>query len=88
MFDPRLQELLPENSGLVTLQKKVNLFPLCSPADRCGLYFIFGKDDISLEDAPRETSLQKAVLNHVKNGGFLSGGGMLIFEDQVEKNFK
>ncbi len=84
MFDPRLQELLPENSGLVSLQKKVNLFPLCSSSETCGCYFIFGKDKIDMETAPADTSLRRAVIKHLKNGGFLSGGAMLIFEDQLD----
>jgi hypothetical protein len=84
MFDPKLQELIPENSGLVSLQKRMNIFPLCSQETRCGFYFIFGDDNIDIEKAPRDTSLRRAVIDCVIKGGSLSGGGMLLFEDQIE----
>jgi hypothetical protein len=37
-----------------------------------------------METAPADTSLRRAVIKHLKNGGFLSGGAMLIFEDQLD----
>jgi len=83
MFDPRLQELLPADSGLVRLQRCVSVFPLCSSNARCGLYFIFGDDNVDLERAPRDTSLRRAVIDFLKAGGALAGGGMLAFEDQL-----
>ena len=83
MFDPRLQELLPETSGLVTLQRHTAVFPLRSRAERSGLSFIFGDDNIDLDHAPRDTSLRRAVIDFLKGGGALSGGGMVLFEDQV-----
>jgi hypothetical protein len=85
MFDPRLQELLPESSGLVSLQKRVAVFPLCSAGSRSGLYFIFGEDNVDLGTAPQDTSLRRAVIQHLGAGGALCGGGMMVFEDQLER---
>ncbi|MEA2013373.1 MAG: hypothetical protein U9O87_09925 [Verrucomicrobiota bacterium] len=88
IFDPRLQEILPEKSGLVSLQKRLRLFPFVSPlGTRSGFYFVFGDDDIDLKVAARDTSLRRAMLDYVKNGGVFTGGGMIIFKDEIEQRF-
>lgn len=83
MFEPRLQNILPEHSGLLALQKAVHLFPLINIHSDCGLYFLFGKDKIDLETAPTDTSLRRGVVNHLKKGGVLTGGSMIFFRDEL-----
>jgi len=83
MFDPRLRELLPADAGLVALQRRVSAFPLCTADAQCGLYFMFGADQVDLAAVPQDTSLRRAVVRHLTSGGFLSGGGMVVFEDQL-----
>lgn len=85
MFEPRLQDMLPETSGLVKLQKAVNLFPRLSTSTTCGMYFIFGKNEVDINSVPTDTSLRKAVVEHVKNGGILTGGAMLLLKDQLQQ---
>lgn len=83
MFEPRLQNFLPEHSGLLALQKSVHLFPLLSIGSKCGLYFLFGKDEIDLDTAPTDTSLRRGVVDHLKKGGVLTGGSMIFFRDEL-----
>jgi hypothetical protein len=46
------------------------------------LHFIFGSGDVDLKTAPRDTSLRRALLDHVAADGRLIGGGMfLLLED-------
>lgn len=86
MFEPRFQDILPETSNLVKLQKRLQLFTfLNSHATRSGFYFVFGDDDIDIETAPRDTSLRRALLDHVQSGGVITGGGMILMRDEVEK---
>lgn len=86
IFDSRLQKILPENSGLLNLQKRLRLFPFSTPLQtRNGFDFIFGDKDIDLDTAPRDTSLRRLVIDYAKAGGVLTGGGMIIFKDELEK---
>lgn len=87
MFDARLQDLLPDSSGMVALQKRLTLFPYCASGGRAGLTFIFGDQNIDLDKAPRDTSLRRALIDHLKAGGVFTGGGMLVFKDQLDQVF-
>jgi len=72
---------LPTNSNIVRFQREFYLFPIFS-GGRSGFERIFGKDYKDLSKAPRKTTLQRAVLNHLQAGGYLrSGGGLLFAED-------
>ncbi len=82
MFDPVLQEFLPDSSTLISLQKESHLFPFPTLDTNCGIYFIFGKEQIDINSAPIDTSLRKGVVEHLKNGGILTGGGMIYFKDE------
>lgn len=86
MFDPVLQELLPNSSALVALQNAMHLFPFPTMATNSGIYFIFGKETIDINTAPTDTSLRSGIVNHLKNGGTLSGGGMIYFKDELNKS--
>lgn len=87
LFDPRLQTLLPENSGIVSPQKRLGVFPLCSVNGRCGLVFIFGDQNIDLSRAPRDTSLRREVIDYLSAGGALTGGGFVLFKDRIAAAF-
>ena len=65
----------------VLWQQELYLHPIPS-GDRSGLVFVFGKDDIDLNTAPRDTSLRRALLDHLVAGGSLINGGMfMLLED-------
>ena len=50
-------------TDMVLWQQELYLHPIPS-GDRSGLVFVFGKDDIDLNTAPRDTSLRRALLDH------------------------
>jgi hypothetical protein len=81
MFEPRLQQILPETSGLISLQKAVNLFPHATSGTNCGMYFIFGENEVDINSVPTDTSLRRGVVEHVKKGGVLTGGSMLLLKE-------
>jgi hypothetical protein len=83
MFEPRLQQILPETSGLVSLQKSVNLFPHATSETNCGMYFIFGENEVDINNVPTDTSLRRGVVEHVKNGGILTGGSMVLLKEHL-----
>jgi hypothetical protein len=82
MLEPTLREILPESSGLVTLQNAVRKFPWNTTSTTCGLYFIFGDADIDINSAPTDNTLRKGIVDHIKNGGILTGGCMIHFRDE------
>ena len=69
---------------MVHWQKELYLYPIPS-GDRSGLRFIFGKDDIDISTAPRDTSLRRALLDHLQLGGRLISGGMFFLCENVDK---
>ncbi len=81
ILNPQLEEIYRPDSNMVLWQRELHLFPTPS-GDRSGVYFVFGRDDIDLSTAPRDTSLRRALLDHIDAGGRLIGGGMfLLLED-------
>ena len=65
---------------MVRWQRELYLFPIAS-GDRSGLYSMFGQDDVDPATAPRDTSLRRAVLDHLAQGGRLIAGGMFLLTE-------
>lgn len=84
IFNPNLPEILKPDSNLVRLLKRVHPVPRASkPTD--GLWFIFLHEGaFELLKAPRKTSLQKAVVKYIENGGRWRIGGMFLLLDEIE----
>ncbi len=83
-LDPVYQDLLPSRSNIVRFQRECYLFPYLSRGDRSGLDRIFGKYVHDLSTAPRDSSMRRAVLDHLNSGGALVGGGCLIFPETLD----
>ncbi len=83
IFNPRLQEVLPQHSNLTRFQKEVFLFPVPSTG-KDGLWFIFFTEEIHPGRLPRKTSLQRAVADLLEAGGDWRGGGMFCFTEHLE----
>lgn len=84
IFSPNLEEFLPPESNLVRLEREVYLVPSPSGSP-IGLYFIFGDDKVDLATAPRDTSLRRAVIDHLQAGGELRVGGMFLLPEEIDK---
>jgi hypothetical protein len=81
ILNPQLEQIYRPDSNMVLWQRELYLFPTPS-GNRSGLYFVFGKDEIDIATAPRDTSLRRALLDHLEAGGSLISGGMfLLLED-------
>jgi hypothetical protein len=78
IFSPQLQECLPETSNLVAFQRELFLIP--NPAyGSNGLFFVFLKRGLpDFKTWPRETSVQRAILEYLEKG-HIWGDGRMFF---------
>jgi len=83
LLNTQFQDMLPPNSNIVRFQKEFYLFPIFS-GGRSGFERIFGRDIRDLSTAPRDTTLRRAVLDHLQAGGYLRGGGGLLFAEDLD----
>jgi hypothetical protein len=77
IYNPGLEDFLPADSNLVRHLRDVYLYPLPSGGTE-GLWFIFLRDPIDPATAPRETSLQRAVLDYLAKGNTWRSSGMFF----------
>jgi hypothetical protein len=87
LLDPQLGQYLSETSNIVQFQRRFQLLPVPAAQDlvsRDGevAEYVFGRALCRLESAPRETRLQRAVVDHIRAGkhwhyrtGWLAAGG-------------
>jgi hypothetical protein len=75
IYNPELETILGNDSNLVRHLKELYLFPIRSTG-RDGLFFLFYDDDIDPKTARRDTSVRRAVLDHLNAGGRLRSSGM------------
>jgi len=73
LLDPQLAELLPETSNIVRFQRRFELLHEGDVEDARVLEFVFHTLDPDLDTLPQETSLQRAIVAHLRGGGHLSG---------------
>lgn len=83
LLDPTYQKLLSNTSNIVRFQRECYLFPLHSHGNRSGLERIFGPYTHDLATAPRNSSMRRAVLDHIQAGGVLISGGCLIWPEHL-----
>ena len=84
LFNTQWVEMLPPTSNVLAFQRQGYLFPIASDGLE-GTYFLFGTWLIDLDRAPQDTTLRRAVVNHLKNGGKLRTGGFFLLPSDVEK---
>ena len=80
ILNTQLEEMLPPTSNLLRFQHQVYLFPRPS-SGKDGLYFIFCTGDVDIKTAPRDTTLKRAILDHLAAGKRLRNGGMFMLTD-------
>ncbi len=83
LFDPVFLEILKPGSNIVAFYKEFYCVPLahgiCTDES---LRRVFGKDKARLDDAPKDTSMKRALYAHYKRGGiFRASGGLILRED-------
>ncbi len=82
IFNTQFETYLPD-SNLVKFMRELYLFPVQSSGND-GMFFVFYKDFKDLSEAPRETRLQKAMLDILESGGKLRSSGMAFFIDDLK----
>jgi hypothetical protein len=70
LLDPQLVTLLPADSNIVSFQRRFE-FVANEEVERRVLEFVFHTLGADLGSLPRETTLQRAVLDHLGSGGHL-----------------
>ena len=73
LLDPQLLEYLPEGSNIARFQRRFELEPYQEPAGLDGdvevLRFAFRTLSTPLDELPRGSALQRAVVDHLRAGG-------------------
>lgn len=83
ILNPQLADIYSPTSNMILWQRELYLHPIPT-SDRSGLYFIFGRDDVDPATAPRDTSLRRALLDHLAAGGRLIGEGMFFLAEDFK----
>jgi len=85
IFSPLLQKCLPETTNLVWFQRELYLLPSAAEGSD-GLWNVFLKDGPpDFKTWPRETSLQRAILDYLEDGPLWGGGRMFFLLDDVPR---
>ena len=82
LLDPHFQTYLPPESNIVRFQREMYLHPVRGRNEGV-LGQAFGVPAIDLRKVSAETALQRAVLQHIKNGELWCGGGSVMFPDDL-----
>lgn len=80
IFGNPLQAVFPPTSNLVRFQRELYLFPVPS-SPHAGLWFVFLQHRVDPKTAPRDTGLQRALLDFIESGGQWRHGGMAYLLD-------
>lgn len=70
LLSPALKELLPENSKIIKFQEMFRIEKVYQEEDDYKEW-VFKRRDISPEEMPEDTSLQKKMKKHLQNGGWI-----------------
>ncbi len=84
IFASQYEEIYRPDANFVKFQKEVFLFPVWSSGKE-GVYFIFDTEDIDLDTIETKSSLQKAMVSHLKDGRVLRAGGMFFLCDDIKE---
>ena len=80
LLDPQLADYLPETSNIVQFQRRFTLVDRdYEPKDDVAFEFVFGRKSSEIDTLPRNTTIQRALIDHIRNGGHWYGGsGWLV----------
>jgi len=74
LLDPQLRDYLSPHSNTIAFQRRFTNIREGEWANDGPLRFVFGPVDWPLDDYPQESSIQRAVVQHLKNGLSWHGG--------------
>jgi hypothetical protein len=73
LLDPQLAELLPATSNIVAFQRRFELLDEGENEDARVLEFVFHTLEPDLDRLSQQTSLQRAIVGHLRAGGHFAG---------------
>jgi len=86
MFAPTLEEILPATTNLVRNLREVYLWPAGRGERYVGLTHVFCQPGaFDAATAPCNTSLERAILGHIRAGGDWPGGGMFVLRGDRDR---
>ena len=68
LLDDQLVDYLPPTSNVVRFQRRFEIVPGARDDDDSIFRFVFGRPVESLDELPQETRLQRAVIQHIRDG--------------------
>ncbi|OGS22169.1 MAG: hypothetical protein A3J83_03695 [Elusimicrobia bacterium RIFOXYA2_FULL_40_6] len=68
LLDPQLEQYLPAESNVIKFMKEFYNVPV-PDAENTVFFRVFGKEQLDVKTAPRDTSLRRSIIKHVENGG-------------------
>jgi len=83
LLDNQFEQLLPSTSNIVRFMQEQYLLPGGSD-NRVTLERVFGKVPTELRQAPRDTTLRRAIIDHLLIGGHLHAGASFLLTDDVQ----
>ncbi|MGW1156658.1 acyltransferase domain-containing protein [Streptomyces sp. NPDC002513] len=70
LLDPQLRRYLPADSHIIRFQDRFELVhEEATPDDGVPVGFVFGDPDLPVESLPRRSSVERAVVDHLRAGG-------------------
>ncbi|MFA5203735.1 MAG: acyltransferase domain-containing protein [Lentisphaeria bacterium] len=82
MFSEQLEDCLPPEANLVRLLRELYLVPVPATPNE-GLWFVFLQSPFDAATAPRDTRLQRAILDYLGTGRSWHNGGMILLPEEV-----
>ena len=83
-LDPQFEDHLPAGSNIVKFMREVHLIPIPNASDHATFARVFGGKPDDLGTLPQRTSMERAIVRHVRNGGRWRGGGCLLFPGDLD----
>jgi hypothetical protein len=69
LLDPQLADYLPPTSNIIGFQRRFQLIPGGTNDDQSVIRFVFRRASPSLDELPQRTTLERAVVAHLRAGG-------------------
>lgn len=74
LLDDQLAEYLPAGSNILRFQERFRRAYIPEDADEDAMHFVFGRGNAPLDTLPRDTTLQRAIIDHQRAGRHWHGG--------------
>ena len=76
---PEMEVLAPKGSNTYRFFKSFDVFDSATDKTRADLWRLFDTKELNIERLPCDTSLRRAFIRHLKNGGKLGIGRGVLF---------